>query len=61
MLKKLVIVAVVLGVAVQFVPYGRERTNPPVVKEPAWDSPATRAMVKRACFNCHSHETEWPW
>jgi len=46
--------------AIQFVPYGRDHTNPPVGAEPAWDSPETRVLAKRACFDCHSHETEWP-
>jgi hypothetical protein len=30
-------------------------------KEPAWDSSATRELVRRACFDCHSNETKWPW
>jgi hypothetical protein len=47
-------------VAIQLVPYGRDHTNPPVTSEPAWDSPATRALAKQACFDCHSNETEWP-
>lgn len=47
-------------VAVQLVPYGRDHTNPPVTGEPAWDSPETRALASRACFDCHSNETEWP-
>jgi len=46
---------------IQLVPYGRAHTNPPVVQEPAWDSPHTRDLAKRACFDCHSNETEWPW
>ena len=46
--------------AIQFVPYGRSCTNPPVVAEPAWDSPDTRAIAQRACFDCHSNETRWP-
>ena len=46
--------------AIQFVPYGRDRVNPPVASEPAWDSPATRALAKQACFDCHSNETKWP-
>jgi hypothetical protein len=45
----------------QLVPYGRDRSNPPVVLEPAWDSPRTRDLAKRACFDCHSNETQWPW
>ena len=47
-------------VAIQFVPYGREHVNPPVAAEPAWDSPETRALARKACFDCHSNETEWP-
>ncbi len=54
-------VVLVLFVAIQFVPYGRDHTNPPVVSEPAWDSPQTRALARRACFDCHSYETVWPW
>ncbi len=45
----------------QVIPYGRSHTNPPVIREPAWDSPRTRELAKRACFDCHSHETVWPW
>lgn len=46
--------------AIQLVPYGRDHTNPPVTGEPTWDAPATRALAKQACFDCHSNETEWP-
>ena len=48
-------------VAIQLVPYGRNHTNPPIQSEPNWDSPETRALAERACFDCHSNETEWPW
>ena len=47
-------------VAIQLVPYGRDHTNPPIAGEPAWDAPATRTLVKQACFDCHSNETKWP-
>jgi mono/diheme cytochrome c family protein len=57
----LVIAAVVVFVLMQLVPFGRNHTNPPVVQEPQWDSPATRQMAKEHCFQCHSNETEWPW
>jgi hypothetical protein len=46
---------------IQLVPYGRDHTNPPVTGEPAWDSPVTRALAVRACFDCHSNETAYPW
>ncbi len=45
----------------QLIPYGRAHDNPPVIAEPAWDSPRTRELAKRACFDCHSNETRWPW
>ena len=51
----------VLFALAQAVPYGRGHSNPPVTKEPAWDSPQTRALAARACFDCHSNLTVWPW
>lgn len=50
-----------LFAVMQLVPYGRTHSNPPIIKEPAWDSPRTRELAVRACFNCHSNETRWPW
>ena len=52
---------VVLGLLIQLVPLPGRGNNPAVVSEPPWDSPQTRALVKRACFDCHSNETVWPW
>ena len=64
MLKKMIIyvglAVLALLVLAQIVPYGRNHTNPPVVQEPAWDSPQTRALAQRACFDCHSNEVVWP-
>ena len=54
------LILVLALVAIQFVPYGRNHLNPPIGAEPTWDSPETRALAKRACFDCHSNETEWP-
>lgn len=50
-----------LIIVIQFVPYRRGRTNPPVRAEPGWDNPRTRELAVRACFDCHSNETVWPW
>jgi hypothetical protein len=50
-----------LLVVIQLVPYGRGHVNPPVVQEPRWDRPETRALAVRACFDCHSNETVWRW
>ena len=61
MIKKMLFSAVILFVVIQFVPFGRDHTNPPVVAEPVWDSPQTRTLFMRACADCHSNETVWPW
>ena len=60
-IKTIAISAVLLGVVIQLVPYGRDHTNPQVVQEPQWDTPKTRALFMRACADCHSNETKWPW
>ncbi len=52
---------VVVGLLIQLIPLPGRGNNPPVTSEPPWDSPATRTLAKRACFDCHSNETVWPW
>ncbi|HXJ68715.1 MAG TPA: heme-binding domain-containing protein [Verrucomicrobiae bacterium] len=54
------VLILVLG-AVQLVPYGRHHTNPPDGTQAAFDSPRTRALAERACYDCHSNHTQWPW
>jgi hypothetical protein len=51
----------VLFLLMQLYPYGRAHANPPVTGEPDWDSPRTRELALRACGDCHSNETRWPW
>ena len=58
---KSVLAILVAGIAIQLIPYGRNHANPPVVREPVWNSLATRDLAKKACFDCHSNETTWPW
>ena len=57
---RLVLGFLVAVFAIQLVPYGRNHVNPPIVREPSWDSAATRSLAKQACFDCHSNETQWP-
>jgi len=52
---------IALGLLIQLIPYGHSHPNPPVNVEPNWDSPETRALAQRACFDCHSNQTRWPW
>lgn len=51
---------VLVFVLIQFIPYGRAHSNPPVTGEPKWDSPRTRELVVNACYGCHSNEVEYP-
>jgi hypothetical protein len=55
------IVSGLFFVAIQLIPYGRDHANPPVLAEPDWDSATTQELAVRACFDCHSNETRWPW
>ena len=48
-------------VLIQLIPYGHTHTNPPASGEPPWNSPQTRELFHRACFDCHSNETVLPW
>ena len=57
----LVIGMLAVFAVLQLVPYGHDHSNPAVVAEPQWDSPQTRELAARACFDCHSNETNWPW
>lgn len=54
----IVIAGLALIILLQFIPVNR--THPPATHEIAWDSPATRGLAERACFDCHSNETKWP-
>lgn len=55
---KIVVAGVVVLALLQLVPL--DRTNPPVTAEvPA---PAeVRQILRRACYDCHSNESKWPW
>ena len=62
---KYALVLVVLGfAAIQFVQ--PDRTNPPVDPASTFEavakpSPQLAGLLRRACYDCHSHSTVWPW
>lgn len=47
-----------LLLAIQLVPVSR--ANPPVTARFEVD-PTVDAALRRACYDCHSNETRWPW
>ena len=51
---------VILGALaiIQLIPVNR--TNPPVESNIP-TVPEVKVVLRRACYDCHSHETVWPW
>jgi len=57
-LKRLGVVLIIVLIGIQFVPIAR--TNPSERGEvPA--PPEVQSLLRRACYDCHSNETRWPW
>jgi len=54
--------AVWLGLAVLAIAqaFRVDKTNPPVQQDVA-APPEVAAVLQRACYDCHSNETVWPW
>jgi hypothetical protein len=57
-LRWVVLGLVVVLVGIQLVPV--DRANPPVEAEVPAEA-NVRAILRRACYDCHSNETFWPW
>jgi hypothetical protein len=43
------------------IPTLAQQTNPPVQQTPNWDSQQTQQLAQRACYDCHSNQTTWPF
>ncbi len=54
-----VVLTLVFGGLIQLVPVSHD--NPPVQTTIKWDSAQTQDLATRACMDCHSNETRWPW
>jgi len=62
--KRIALALVVVFLLAQFMQ--PKRTNPPVVPSRSLEAhvqvpPNVSSILKRACGNCHSSETVWPW
>lgn len=51
---------VFLAVIVIIQVFQPSRDNPPVRAE-VITPPEVKAVLRRACYDCHSNETAWPW
>lgn len=64
LLKRILAAGAVIAVGAQF--FQPDRTNP--VSDPALSirqdpfvTPEVLGLMERACFDCHTNETRWPW
>jgi cytochrome c551/c552 len=57
-LKRTGLAVIVILIAIQLIPV--DKSNPP--QRGAAAAPAeVQTLLRRACFDCHSNETVWPW
>lgn len=54
------VLLLLIGVFVVIQFFQPDRENLPVRAEIS-APPAVKAVLRRACYDCHSHETVWPW
>ena len=57
-IKTIVAAIAMICVLIQLVPMSRE--NPPITQDVA-APPQVKAILRHACYDCHSNETRWPW
>ena len=55
-----IVIAIILAIVIipQFIPVKRD--NPQVMADFNEDA-AVKAIFQRACYDCHSNQTVWPW
>ncbi|MCS7315238.1 MAG: heme-binding domain-containing protein [Bryobacterales bacterium] len=64
MRKRILMGLAVVAVVAQF--FQPERKNPPTDPESSYEAaakpaPELAAALRRACYDCHSNQTRWPW
>jgi hypothetical protein len=64
LLKRILLGLVIVFAGMQL--FRPDQTNPPIdaaqsIQAAATVPPRVDAVLRRACFDCHSSETRWPW
>lgn len=55
-------IIVLVFIIFQFIPYGKEKTNPKTDKTLEIKAPKNvMTILKNSCYDCHSYKTKWPW
>ena len=57
--RRLIVGFIVLIALIQFVPV--QHSNPPAADPVVFADPNAEAIARRACYDCHSNQTVWPW
>jgi len=57
--RRLIVGFIVLIALIQFVP--TQHSNPPAADPVVFADPNAEAIARRACYDCHSNQTVWPW
>ena len=57
--RRLIVGFIVLIALIQFIPV--QHSNPPAADPVVFADPKAEAIAKRACYDCHSNQTTWPW
>ena len=53
--------ALAVFIVLQLLPFGKNLDNPPVTDALQWTDPQAEEIARRACYDCHSNESVWPW
>ncbi len=56
--KFITIALVLIFLIIQFIPV--DKSNPPTIGE-ITPPPEVKSILQRSCYDCHSHQTVWPW
>jgi hypothetical protein len=57
--RRLIVGFIVLIALIQFIP--TQHSNPPAADPVVFADPNAEAIARRACYDCHSNQTVWPW
>lgn len=59
-LRRALVGGAVAFVALEAVPYGWSKSNPPVQADAPCPDAASASLARASCYACHSNETDWP-
>ncbi len=59
-MKKFIITIIIILIALQLIPI--DKSNPPIDNNITLQAPQeVESILKKACYDCHSNETKWPF